>query len=112
MRVLGEKLVDLHGQDNTRLLLTREYQLHWIDERSDHNDLLKSYREAYSDYEEAKSTLRALELEKAKPQTDLDYLRYQLKELEDLQIGSYDWTALDTERNTLEHSDELRHDLQ
>ena len=112
MRVLGEKLVDLHGQDNTRLLLTREYQLHWIDERSDHNDLLKSYREAYSDYEEAKSTLRALELEKAKPQTDLDYLRYQLKELEDLQIGSYDWTALDTERNTLEHSAELRHDLQ
>ena len=112
MRHVGEKLVDLHGQDNTRLLLTREYQLNWIDERANHDHLRVAYRVAFSAYEEAKATLRAIELEKARPQTDLDYLRYQLQELEDLQIESHDWMALEDERNALEHSAELRHDLQ
>tara|TARA_B100001093_G_C26854447_1_gene1026738 strand:- start:933 stop:2597 length:1665 start_codon:yes stop_codon:yes gene_type:complete len=112
MRHLGEKLVDLHGQDNTRLLLTRDYQLNWIDQRSNHDHLYAAYHAAFSAHEEAKSALRAIELEKAKPQTDLDYIRYQLQELEDLQIEKHDWVALENERNTLEHSAELRHDLQ
>jgi DNA repair protein RecN (Recombination protein N) len=112
MRHVGEKLVDLHGQDNTRLLLTREYQLNWIDERSNHDHLCAAYRAAFSAYEEAKAALHAIELEKSKPQTDLDYIRYQLQELDDLQIESHDWVALENERNTLEHSAELRHDLQ
>ena len=112
MRHLGEKLVDLHGQDNTRLLLTRDYQLNWIDQRSNHDHLYTAYHAAFSAFEEAKSALRAIELEKAKPQTDLDYIRYQLQELEDLQIEKHDWVALENERNTLENSAELRHDLQ
>ena len=112
LRWVGEQLVDLHGQDNTRLLLTRAYQLHWIDERADHGDLIVSYNEAYEQYEQAKQTLRDLELEKAKPQTDLDYLQYQLKELSELQLQERNWKGLEEERNALEHSAELRHDLQ
>lgn len=112
LRWVGEQLVDLHGQDNTRLLLTRAYQLHWIDERANHSDLIVSYNDAYKQYEKAKQTLRDLELEKAKPQTDLDYLQYQLKELSELQLQDRNWDGLEEERNALEHSAELRHDLQ
>ena len=112
LRWVGEQLVDLHGQDNTRLLVTRAYQLHWIDERANHGDLIVSYKEAYEQYEQAKQTLRVLELEKAKPQTDLDYLQYQLKELSELQLQERDWNGLEGERNALEYSAELRHDLQ
>ena len=112
LRWVGEQLVDLHGQDNTRLLLTRAYQLHWIDERANHSDLIAAYEKAYKQYEQAKQTLRDLELEKAKPQTDLDYLQYQLKELSELQLQERDWDGLEEERNALEHSAELRQDLQ
>lgn len=111
LRTIGEQLVDLHGQDNTRLLLTREYQLHWIDERAGHAKLLNQYQEAFLKFEAAQRELAAIELEKSKPKADLDYIEYQLKELSNLELHSKNWTELEAERSILEHSTELRHTL-
>jgi len=112
MRTVGEQLVDLHGQDNTRLLLTREYQLNWIDQRAAHPKLVTAYKTAFEAFESAQLAFRAIEKEKSKPQADLDYLQYQLKELEDLELNTKDWPALEKECITLEHSTELRNNLQ
>ena len=92
LRTIGEQLVDLHGQDNTRLLLTREYQLHWIDERAGHAKLLNQYQEAFLKFEAAQRELAAIELEKSKPKADIDYIEYQLKELSNLELHSKNWT--------------------
>lgn len=108
LQALGGLLVDLHGQDGTRLLLQREYQLAWIDTHAQNMEHLAAYQQSFREFVLAQSDLAKLELERSKPQTDLDYIHYQLRELESLELRSKDWDALLTEKELLENSTDIR----
>lgn len=108
---LGNYLVDLHGQDSVKLLLQREFQLAWIDANADHRDAINNYRIAYEAFKFAQSQLAELELKRSQPQTDLDYIQYQLNELTSLNLGSQDWNGLMEEREMLEHGEAIREGL-
>jgi len=108
LQELGGLLVDLHGQDGTRLLLQREYQLAWIDTHAQNTEHFAAYQQSFEAFTSAKMTLASLELERSKPQTDLDYIRYQLREIESLELHAKDWDALLNEKEVLENSSDIR----
>lgn len=108
LQALGSHLVDLHGQDGTQLLVERTYQLSWIDGHANHSALLESYQVAFQAFQSAQTRLSQLELRRSQPQADLDYLHYQLQELQGLELNSRDWNALLQEKAILENSSEIR----
>ena len=111
LQSLGKLLVDLHGQDSAKLLLQRDFQLAWIDANAKHPQLLSAYRSAYSAFKAAQDRLARLEMKRSQPQTDLDYIRYQLEELRSLSLDQRDWPALLEERDILENSEAIRESL-
>lgn len=111
LQSLGQLLVDLHGQDSAKLLLQRDFQLAWIDAKAKHPQLLSAYKSAYAAFKAAQDRLAQLELKRSQPQTDLDYIRYQLKELQSLGLDQHDWPALLEERDVLENSKAIRESL-
>jgi DNA repair protein RecN (Recombination protein N) len=101
----------LHGQDSVKLLLQREFQLAWIDANADHADAIAQYRVAYEAFKSAQIQLAELELKRSQPQTDLDYIHYQLHELTSLRLADQDWSGLMEEREMLEHGEAIREGL-
>lgn len=111
LQELGNHLVDLHGQDSAKLLLQRDFQLAWIDANADHADLRDQYGIAYASFKSAQQRLAELELKRSQPQTDLDYIQYQLDELKQLGLEGQDWPALMEERELLENGEAIRESL-
>lgn len=111
LQSLGQQLVDLHGQDSAKLLLQRDFQLAWIDANANHPALLSGYKTAYAAFKAAQDRLAQLELKRSQPQTDLDYIKYQLEELQSLNLDQQDWPALLEERGLLENSESIRESL-
>jgi DNA repair protein RecN (Recombination protein N) len=112
LRALGEMLVDMHGQDSTRLMLRRNYQIQWLDSIGDHATLVENYQKSFQEFKHAQSVLSALEIERSKPQTDADYLTYQLQELSALDLVSNDWSKIKSELQVLENSTAIQEQLQ
>lgn len=111
LQELGNHLVDLHGQDSAKLLLQRDFQLAWIDANADHAALREKYGIAYASFKSAQQRLAELELKRSQPQTDLDYIQYQLDELNQLDLEGRDWPALMEEREMLENGEAIRESL-
>ena len=111
LKTIGELLVDMHGQDSTRLMLRRDYQIRWLDSLGSHTPLLQEYQVAFNQFKEHQSALSALETERAKPQTDHDYLCYQLEELATLELSTIDWDTLKDELSLLENSASIQEQL-
>jgi len=111
LQSLGALMVDLHGQDGTALLLQREYQLGWIDSHAGNEPERAKYREAFAALQEAQAALSKLELIRSQPQTDLDYIQYQLNELDALDLARRDWSSLLEEKEVLENSTDIRESL-
>ena len=111
LKAIGELLVDMHGQDSTRLMLRRDYQIRWLDSLGSHIPLLQSYQLAFTLFKEHQSTLSELEIERSKPQTDRDYLSYQLEELATLELATIDWDTLKDELSLLENSASIQEQL-
>jgi DNA repair protein RecN (Recombination protein N) len=111
LKAIGELLVDMHGQDSTRLMLRRDYQIRWLDSLGSHTPLLQSYQLAFTLFKEHQSTLSELEIERSKPQTDRDYLCYQLEELATLELATIDWDTLKDELSLLENSASIQEQL-
>lgn len=107
LRELGGLLVDLHGQDSTGLLLSRKYQLSWLDEQGELQVESKAYKQDFEAFQKAQQKLALIELEKSKPQSDLDYIQFQLNELEQLNLEKTNWEDLQMELQTLENGSEL-----
>ncbi len=111
LRTLGEMLVDMHGQDSTRLMLRRDYQIRWLDAVGNHGPLIERYQRLFKDFKAAQSVLSALEIERSKPQTDPGYLAYQLEELASLNLVTNDWETLQSELQVLENSTAIQEQL-
>ena len=87
VRELGEMLVDIHGQHEHQSLMRREAQRQLLDEFGKHHKLLEQVADNYRRRRELESELETLQA--ADRDQRLDLLRYQVNELEalDLQAG-------------------------
>ncbi|MFB1021067.1 MAG: AAA family ATPase, partial [Flavobacteriales bacterium] len=107
LREVGNKLVDLHGQDETRALMDRVTRLDLLDDFGGHVNVRDSYRATFSAWRTAVDTLNGLEAEANQPQSDRDYLKFQLEELSELGLHSLNQEDLEEEHNRLKHATEL-----
>ncbi|HEY9543062.1 DNA repair protein RecN [Prevotella sp.] len=108
MRELGEHLIDIHSQHQNLLLNKEDFQLNIVDILAKDEDVKLKYQQAYNDYKAAVEQLENLKKEIERNQQNEDFLRFQLKELEDANLAAGEQEELETLTQMLSHAEEIK----
>lgn len=108
MRELGEQLVDIHSQHQNLLLQKEDFQLGVVDTIAQDAAQVKAYQELYMRYAEAYRKLETLRDEITKSKENEEFLRFQLKELDEAQLQADEQELLEQEAETLNHSEDIK----
>lgn len=108
LKLLGDQLMDIHAQHAHHALLRRDEQLRLLDEYANHSELTEAVASSHGSYVQLCREIEA-ELEAGEdPAARLDYLRFQLAELEALNITADSLARLIEEHSRLAHVGELQ----
>ena len=101
MKLLGEKLIDIHSQHQNLLLNKEGFQLNILDILAQDEAQLSTYRKAYNDYRKTTQELDEFKSLAEKSRQDEDYIRFQLEQLEEASLKSGEQQELEKEQDTL-----------
>lgn len=111
LRELATRLLDIHSQHNNMLLSQPAFQLSILDSIAGNTELLEGYRNTYQEYRKAQKqlddTLQAME----KLRRNEDYIRFQLNQLQALQLRPDEDKQLEALQSKLSNVTELKEDL-
>lgn len=105
---LGVQLIDIHSQNQNRLLASPEYQLRIIDSIADNAALLARYQ---SDYVAWRKSVRALEsAQKTLEQnrSDEEFITFRLSQLDEAQLVAGEQEELENERELQSNMTEIK----
>ena len=108
LRQIALRLLDIHSQHSNLLLENPSFQLGIIDTIADHPDLLGQYRSCYARILEARRRLREAEESLAKRQSDEEYLRFQLDQLDEFKPQPGEDEELRQLQSELSHAEEIK----
>ena len=108
MKALGEKLIDVHSQHQNLLLNHKDFQLSIIDILANDEEQLTVYKALYKDYKSTSRELETLMEEAEKSRQDEDYIRYQVKQLEETNLHDGEQEELEQEAETLSHAEDIK----
>jgi len=117
LRELGEQLVDIHGQHEHQSLLKRDVQrqalddyasAHSVTKNASHEKFLADTAKYFSQWQQLTETLAALQASREQRDDRLELLRYQVKELRELDFSSDEYATLETEHARLANQNQLR----
>lgn len=86
LRELTSHLVDIHSQHSNMLLSRPQFQLSVLDNIAGNASMLKTYSASYSHYKALQSMLRSQQESYNKGKTEMDYLRFQLNQFDELKL--------------------------
>ncbi|MEC9297786.1 MAG: DNA repair protein RecN [Gemmatimonadota bacterium] len=107
MGELGRSLVDLHGQHEHQTLLRKDTQRHILDAFGEAEEDVSAVEEAYEELVGLEDKLRELQDHRRELASRVDFLRFQMRELEEADVQSGEEEALTEESGRLENSEEL-----
>ena len=89
LKRIGRELITICGQHDSQKLLQSESHLGYIDALANCGGLLEEYRVLYKKMQSLKKELSALDTDEADKKNRLDFLQYQINELEsaDITVG-------------------------
>ncbi len=92
LREIGGELIDIHGQHDNQSLLSPEKHCGFVDSFAGNADIIADYREKYSRLCEIRSKLKKLTTDESSKSQRIDFLTYQIDELEkaDITLGERD----------------------
>lgn len=108
MKLLGEKLIDVHSQHQNLLLNKEGFQLNILDILSQDDRQLVQYQQVYTDYKQVCRELDDFIAQAEKSRQDEDYIRFQLEQLEEANLQEGEQTELEQEADTLSHAEEIK----
>ncbi|MCR9089855.1 DNA repair protein RecN [Algiphilus sp.] len=107
LRDLGEMLIEIHGQHAHQLLRKSGHQRQLLDDFGDFDDVLRAVADAARHLAEMRGKLDAIQSRRSTDPAQLEYLRHQLEELEQLQLTEGELDQLEQEHQRLSHADSL-----
>ncbi|MCG6870862.1 MAG: DNA repair protein RecN [Gammaproteobacteria bacterium] len=112
MRLLGDQLVDVHGQHEHQSLLKRETQRQILDDFAGAGDAAGEIAASFHQLRELEARLDALKTQSADRDARQELLRFQADELEALGLEPGENSRLEEEHARLAHASELIEGLQ
>ena len=111
MKELGEKLVDVHSQHQNLLLNREDFQMNVLDILAKDETELSIYQSLYADYRQVSSELENCIAQAEKNRQDEDYIRFQVKQLEEANLHPNEQELLEEEAETLSHAEDIKRGL-
>ncbi len=108
LKILGEKLIDIHSQHATLQINTESFQLLVLDTVSQNQSVLADYKKKYQEYKRTVAELKQLEEDLAKAQSESDYQQFVFNELEQANLQDQDQEGLEAEQSQLENAEEIK----
>lgn len=108
VKLLGDRLIDVHSQHQNLLLADTHFQLNVIDIIAQSSSLLRIYREEYKQYTALTNQLNELTDRAVKTKEEEDYIRFQYEELKAARLTDGEQSELEQELETLSHTEEIK----
>jgi DNA repair protein RecN (Recombination protein N) len=112
LRELGEQLIEIFGQSESQTLLKPEIQRALLDDYAGHEPLLDAARGAAERVQQVERDIAAVRSAAAQDPAQVEFLRFQVRELEALKLGENEIEQLDQEHRRLANAQELLADGQ
>lgn len=106
LRTVGERLADIHGQNEHHALLRREVQRDLLDSHANHPDCTERVAAAYHRVRMAEQALAEIEA-LAASERETELLRYQAEELRALNLTAEEILRIENEHKRLAHAGRL-----
>jgi len=111
LKALGERLVDIHGQHAHQSLLRAPVQLNLLDAYGVSSEVREAVAGAAGEHRGIRERIERLRGGEEAEQR-ADYLRYQVHELEALNLGADELSSLEAEQRRLANAERLMQDSQ
>lgn len=113
IKELRESLIDIHSQHQTYSYMASKYHIHLLDNyiskiHNEYFELLKNYKETYLEYKDVEKRLNSLKENFQNNEKEIEFLRFQLKELDDAAIKENEEEELKQELDILSNVQELK----
>ncbi len=112
LRTLGEHLVEIHGQGDSRALMRPEIQCETLDAFAGTAALRGQFGAALALARAAQRALQEATAGQKQSQQRLEFLRFQQQQMQELQLVDGELTALEQEHQILSNLDAVRQRLQ
>ena len=107
LKLLSSQLVEIHGQHAHLTLLDNDEQRGFLDSYAKNNDILAETNQAYLQWRSNFHELQALIKAATELNNQEDLCRYQLNELEQLDLTNYNYAALSAEHTKLANLEQI-----
>lgn len=112
LKKLGEKLVDIHSQHENQLLLKSAYQLAFLDAFGNVEKDVAKFSKDFENWKAMSLELESLKEQEKTARQEEDYLRFQLSEIEEAELGKVNFEEIQKELDILENADAIQTGLQ
>ena len=107
LRMLGNRLLNIHGQHDGQQLLDEEQHLYYLDAFGRTQTTWEAYSEKYTKLQAVRRQIRDLQMDEAEKARRMDSLRYQIDELERAELKAGEEDELLSRRNFLRNSEKF-----
>ena len=108
MKDLGEKLLNIHSQNETIILNDSSFQMAIVDSYAKTNNELKEYQLEFKNHKNFIKELSGLKEKERKAKADQDYFQFQIDELNAAGLKDNEQSELENELKLLNNSEEIK----
>lgn len=108
MKVLGEKLIDVHSQHQNLLINKEGFQLNILDILAQDIKELTDYQNEYNEYRKVSRELDECIRQAEETRKEEDYIRFQLQQLDEADLKEGEVAELEQEAETLTHAEDIK----
>ena len=107
IKQVSKLILDIHNQHDTLTIKDPLYQLDVVDTLADNADVREAYHQRYQAYLALIAEIKKLEVSQSQSKQDLDYIKYQLEELDKIPLDGIIKSELISEQGTLSNSERI-----
>ncbi len=104
---IGENLLEIHGQHDSRGLLNSSFHGQILDEFAGNQKILTELRSVYNSFKETAEKIAALKAKKEQAERDRDYLEFIIAELEEADVKVGEEAELVTKKDQLQSKEKI-----
>lgn len=108
MKVLGEKLIDVHSQHQNLLINKEGFQLNILDILAQDIKEQTDYQNEYNEYRKVSRELDECIRQAEETRKEEDYIRFQLQQLDEAELKEGEVAELEQEAETLSHAEDIK----
>jgi len=108
LKELTSQLIDIHSQHQTLQVQDNKFQINVVDAFIGHDKYVASYKKKYIDYIKSENQLIELKRLSNKAKLDVDYIAFQVNEIEELELLPNEKEKIESEIEIINNAEEIK----